>query len=199
MIQQRSLFAAVTGQVLMLRVPSWSGKTLNGLPVTLTDEHLTFVVVIATGDLLVLLITAVVIVLGVRVVKDGPALGVLHSIVVALVMHLAAPVQIIHRRARASLSTVTAVVSIVKNRPAIRHQTQHHPPKLSECLDIQRLGWSTTSRHNQNHIYTVLKNTSIHNHLVCRLTVFVQLYSPTESPTAKRKRVWRVFILLIKR
>lgn len=44
-----------------------------------------------TGDLLVLLVTAVVIELGVRIVEDGPALRVLHSISVTLVVYFAAP------------------------------------------------------------------------------------------------------------
>lgn len=38
-----------------------------------------------------MLVTAVVIELGVRIVDDGPALRVLHRIGVTLVMHLAAP------------------------------------------------------------------------------------------------------------
>lgn len=44
-----------------------------------------------TGDLPVLFVTGIVVELGVRVVEDGPALIVLHSITVTLVMHLAAP------------------------------------------------------------------------------------------------------------
>lgn len=50
------------------------------------------VVLTATGDLLVFLVAAVVVQLGVRIVQDGPALRVLHSITVTLVMHFAAPV-----------------------------------------------------------------------------------------------------------
>lgn len=50
------------------------------------------VVLTATGDLLVFLVAAVVVQLGVWIVQDGPALRVLHSITVTLVMHFAAPV-----------------------------------------------------------------------------------------------------------
>lgn len=53
-------------------------------------NHSIVVSLTATGDLLVLLIAAVVIELGVRVVQDGPALWVLHGITVTLVVHLAA-------------------------------------------------------------------------------------------------------------
>lgn len=50
-----------------------------------------FAVLTAAGDRLALLVTAVGVELGVRVVQDGPALGVLHSITVTRVVHLAAP------------------------------------------------------------------------------------------------------------
>lgn len=53
-------------------------------------NHSIAVSLTATGDLLVFLVAAVVIELGVRVVQDGPALRVLHSITVTLVVHLAA-------------------------------------------------------------------------------------------------------------
>lgn len=55
------------------------------------EKTLCLGVLTATGDLLVFLVTAVVIELGVRIVEDGPALRVLHSVTVTLVMHLAAP------------------------------------------------------------------------------------------------------------
>lgn len=59
----------------------WMAQSLKARLVLLT----------ATGDLLVSFIAVVVIEFGVGVVQDGPALRVLHSISVALVMHLAAP------------------------------------------------------------------------------------------------------------
>ncbi len=39
-----SLLTAITGQVLILRIPRGSSKTLGSVPVTLTDEHLTCIV-----------------------------------------------------------------------------------------------------------------------------------------------------------
>lgn len=110
----------------MLRIPRRPCKTFSSLSVTLTDEHLTFIVIVwrrenkelkihfaitrrptsatiklnanqlfwvltATGDLFILVITIIVIELSVRIVQDGPAFRVLHSISVTLVMHLAAP------------------------------------------------------------------------------------------------------------
>lgn len=43
------LLTVLAGKVLVLGDPRWSGKTLGGLPVTLTDKHLTFVVVVWRG------------------------------------------------------------------------------------------------------------------------------------------------------
>lgn len=50
-----------------------------------------FAVLTAAGDRAARLVTAVGIELGVRVVQDGPALRMLHSITVTCVVHLAAP------------------------------------------------------------------------------------------------------------
>lgn len=187
--------------MLVLRVPGWLAEALCSFPVALTDEHLTFIVLVwrsestaehqfqiivkndyknkkkrkeslffpsqltGAGDLPVFLITGVVVELGVRVVQNGPTFRVLHSITVTLVVHLAAPtgqtrqvfkhnqlfffscsvqyevdglwpIQIINRCAWASQSTVAAVVGVVQCRPAIRHQTQDHPPELVQCFVV---------------------------------------------------------------
>lgn len=124
-------------------------------------------VLTAAGDLPVGLIAAVVIKFGVRVVQDGPALGMLHGIGVTLVVYLAAPwqsshqtfetgctvawsginppeywpVQIVHGCAGASISAVAAVVGVVQGGPAIGHHTQDHFPELVEGQVVQRLTW----------------------------------------------------------
>lgn len=121
----------------------------------------------AAGDLPVGLIAGVVVKFGVGVVQDVPALGMLHGVAVTLVVHLAAPwesshqtfetgctvawwgisapeywpVQIVHGCTRASISAVTAIVSVVQDGPAIRLHTQNHVPELVEGQVVQRLTW----------------------------------------------------------
>lgn len=51
------------------------------------------------------------------------------------------PVQIIHGCARASVSTVAAIVSVVEDGPAVRLHTQDHLPELVEGQVVQRLTW----------------------------------------------------------
>ena len=129
-ILRRSLLTTVAGQVLVLRDPRRPGETLGGLPVTLADEHLPIVVILATGDRLVCFLTAVGVDLGVRVVEDGPAFVELHGVTVTIVVHLAAPIQIVHSRAIAAISTIAAVVSVVQNRLAAGHRALDHFPEL---------------------------------------------------------------------
>ena len=50
------------------------------------------------------------------------------------------PVQLVHRRARAAISTVAAVVSVVENGRAVRHRAQDHLPELVERLVADRQG-----------------------------------------------------------
>lgn len=140
----------------------------------------------ATGDLLVGLIAAVVINFGVGVVQDGPALGMLHGVAVTLVVHLAAPkqslhhtfetgciaarpgisalkywpVQIIHRRAGASVSTVAAVVGVVEDGPAVGLHTQDHLPELVEGQVVQRLTWKQGKKQLESERCTSLRNVS---------------------------------------
>lgn len=59
------------------------------------------------------------------------------------------PVQIVHGVAGATFPAVAAVVGVVENGPAVRHDAQDHAAELVEGLVVQGLGWSTTSTHTQ--------------------------------------------------
>lgn len=92
-----SILAVLTGKVRMLWVVPRLLKAHGCFSVTLADKHLTWIVVFFAGDSLRGSVTLVAIYFSVRVVKDAPAILMLHGIRVAVVMNLTASVQIIHR------------------------------------------------------------------------------------------------------
>ena len=74
------------------------------------------------------------------------------------------PVQLVHRRTRAAISTVAAVVIVVQNRRAVGHQALDFFPELVERPGLDWWPWTTASWKDERSGYTGLEGESTTAH-----------------------------------